>query len=146
VTDPYEYLAGYEKQLEQLQQQAAQAENAFREARAEARTPDGSVTVVVAGGQIESVRLSPKAMDLGHTALGPAILNTIRRAQADAARTMEESMRPLFGEAGQEFLHEQVQRMTSAADTEPDQPERPTRPRTVSNDDDDFSSGGPLLR
>jgi DNA-binding protein YbaB len=142
VTDPHQYLAQYENQLRDLQQQVDQAQNAFVEARAEARSSDGAVTVVAAaGGRIESLALSPKADSIGHAALATSILDTIRRAQADAAHKVEQAMGSLLGQAGQDFLHETVLKAT-----EPEQEERGTRqPRHPSEDGGD-EYGGPILR
>jgi DNA-binding protein YbaB len=141
VTDPHQYLADFENQLRDMQQQVDQVQNAFAEARAEARTADGAVTVVAAaGGRIESLTLSPKADTIPHATLASSILDTIRRAQAEVARKVEESMRPLLGQAGQEFLHESVRKAT-----EPDEEPGTTRPRRPSEGGDD-EFGGPILR
>jgi len=72
-------------------------------------------------------------------------MDTIRRAQADAARAIEESMRPILGSAGQEFLHEQIQGSVAEADPEAKTATGTERPRRTSDDDEDFY-GGPLLR
>jgi DNA-binding protein YbaB len=141
VSDPHQYLAEFESRLQTMKQQVDQVQNAFTEARAEARSPDGAVTVVAAaGGRIESLSLSPKADSISHTTLATSILDTIRRAQADAARKVEESMRPLLGQAGQDFLHEQVLKAT-----EPEAEPGTRRPEPPSErGDDEF--GGPILR
>jgi DNA-binding protein YbaB len=139
VTDPHQYVDRFEHKLQEAQRQADAIQAAFRESRSEAKSPDGAVSVAVAsGGRIESLQLAPKAMDLGHTALGRTIMDTIRRAQVDAARKMEESMRPLLGDgASMDFLRDQVEQGIVAIDPAgtamPEAPKRPTR-----GDDDDF--------
>lgn len=141
VSDPHQYLAAYENQLRDMQQQVEQVQNAFAEARAEARSPDGAVTVVAAaGGRIESLNLSAKADSIPHATLATSILETIRRAQADAARKIEETMSPLLSQASQEFLHEQVRQAA-----EPDPAPGTQRPRPPSDHGDD-EYGGPILR
>ncbi|MBP2326178.1 DNA-binding protein YbaB [Kibdelosporangium banguiense] len=141
MSDPHQYLADFENQLQSMKQQVDQVQNAFAEARAEARSADGAVTVVAAaGGRIEALSLSPKADSISHTTLATSILDTIRRAQAEAARKVEESMRPLLGQASQDFLHEQVLRAT-----DPEAEGGTKQPRPASErPDDEF--GGPILR
>jgi DNA-binding protein YbaB len=137
VTDPHQYVDRFEQQLQQAKQKADAIGAAFRESRSVAQSPDGAVAVVVAsGGRIEEIQLTPKAMDLGHTALGRTIMETLRRAQVDAARKMEETMRPLLGDgASMEFLREQVEQ--SIVRTDPAAaPETPRR-----GPDDDFDGG-----
>lgn len=149
MTDPHQYVEQFEHKLQKAQQQADAIQAAFRESRTEARSPDGAVAVAVAsGGRIESIQLAPKAMDLGHTSLGRTIMDTIRRAQVDAARKIEESMRPLLGDgASMDFLRDQVEQSIVAIDpageVTPEAPPRPKRP--APGDDDDFG-GGSVLR
>jgi DNA-binding protein YbaB len=146
MTDPHQYVANFEQQLQRVQQQADAIQAAFRESRTEVRSPDGAVTVTVAsGGRIESLQLTPKAVDLGHTALGRTIMETIRRAQVEAARKIEESMRPLLGDgASMNFLREQVEQGIAAIDPAGTvTPEPPTR-RPAPGDDDDFGNGSVL--
>lgn len=148
MTDPQQYLANFEQQLQRAQQQADAIKDAFRESRTEVRSPDGAVTITVgSGGRIESLQLTPKAIDLGHTALGRTIMETIRKAQIDAARKIEEQMRPLLGEGeGMNFLREQVEAGIAVIDpagtVEPPAP--PVTP-PATGDDDDFG-GGSVLR
>jgi DNA-binding protein YbaB len=146
VTDPHQYVERFEQQLQQAQQQADAIGAAFRESRTETRSPDGAVVVtVVSGGRIEGVQLTPKAMDLGHTALGRTIMETIRQAQVEAARKMEESMRPLLGDgATMNFLREQVEQ--SIATIDPTGAATPEPPRSTRPPSDDDFDGGSLLR
>lgn len=148
MTDPHQYLANFEQQLQQAQQQVDAIQSAFRDARTTATSPDGAVTVTVAsGGRIESLQLTPKAIDLGHAALGATIMNTIRKAQVDAARMIEETVRPVLGDGeGMSFLRDQVERGIATIDpagavTPPAERERREPPK----DDDDYY-GGTVLR
>lgn len=148
MTDPHQHLADFEQHLQRAQQQVDAIQTAFRDARTTATSPDGAVTVTVAsGGRIESLQLSPKADSLGHTALGATIMTTIRKAQVDAARMIEETVRPVLGDGeGMSFLREQVEQGIAAIDptgiaTPPADRERREPPK----DDDDYY-GGPVLR
>jgi DNA-binding protein YbaB len=144
VTDPHQYLAQYEDQLRGMQQQVDQVRNAFAEARVEMHSPDGAVTVVAAaGGRIEALSLTPKADRIGHTALAVSILDTIHRAQAEAARQIEDTMRPLLGEAGQDFLRQQV---TQAVEPDTGSNITSTNRSTKSSDGDGDFYGGSILR
>jgi DNA-binding protein YbaB len=137
VTDPHQYVDRFEQRLQEARQKANAISTAFRESRSVAQSPDGAVVVTVAsGGRIDDVQLTPKAMDLGHSALSRTIMTTLRTAQVEAARAMEESMRPLLGDgASMEFLREQVER--SIVRTDPTAaPETPRR-----GPDDDFDGG-----
>lgn len=148
VTDPQQYLANFEQQLQKAQQQADAISAAFRESRTEVRSPDGAVTITVAnGGRIESLQLTPKAIDLGHTALGRTIMDTIRKAQVEAARKIEETMRPLLGDGeSMNFLREQVEQGIATIDpagTVEPPPPTPGRPAPPV-DDNDFGNGSVL--
>lgn len=158
VGDPYQYLADYERNTERMQAQVSEAQNAFTATRAQASSPDGAVTVTVAaGGRIEGLQLTPKAMDLGHTRLGSTIIETIRRAQIDAAQQIEQAMRPVLGDgAGMDFLREQVQQSIASVDPtgelaeearqreaerSREETERADRASEQRDDDDDFGGG-----
>jgi DNA-binding protein YbaB len=150
VTDPHQYLASFEQRLQQAQEQANAIQTAFRESRTEAQSPDGSVIITVgSGGRIESLQLTPRADDLGHTALARTIMDTIRRAQVEAARKIEDTMRPLLGEGeGMAFLREQVEQGIAVIDpagTVEEQKPAPRRPAPPQGDDDDFG-GNSVLR
>ena len=100
------------------------------------------MTVVVAGGgSIESLELGPKSTQLGHEALGRLIIETIRTAQAQAARAVQESMRPLLGDGeAMSFLTEQVEAGIARADAagEPREPRRPAVQDMDLGDYDEF--------
>lgn len=147
MTDPHQYVERFEQQLQDAQRKADAIQGAFRDSRAEVRSPDGAVVVAVAsGGRIESLQLTPKAMDLGHTTLGRTIMDTIRRAQVEAARKIEESVRPLLGDGeSMRYLREQVEQGIAVIDPGAPPAEPPTAKRPAKRDDDDFE-GGTFLR
>ncbi|MDT7789280.1 MAG: hypothetical protein QOF58_7699, partial [Pseudonocardiales bacterium] len=150
MTDPHQYLASFEQRLQQVQEQANAIQTAFKESRTEAQSPDGSVIITVgSGGRIESLQLTPRADDLGHNALARTIMDTIRRAQVEAARKIEETMRPILGDGeGMAFLHEQIEQGIAVIDpagTVEEPPPPPSRPTAPRSDDDDFG-GNSVLR
>lgn len=150
MTDPHQYLANFELRLQQAQEQANAIQTAFRESRTKAQSPDGSVIITVgSGGRIESLQLTPRADDLGHNALARTIMDTIRRAQVEAARKIEDTMRPLLGDGeGMAFLHEQIQQGIAVIDpagTVEEPPPAAGRPAPPHGDDDDFG-GNSVLR
>ncbi|RCW45075.1 DNA-binding protein YbaB [Halopolyspora algeriensis] len=121
--DPYQFLADFENKTTRMQQQLERSQEALAGASSRATSDDGTVTVTVAGGgSIESLELGPKAMELGHTKLASTIMATIRRAQQQAAREVQESMRPLLGDGeAMNFLGEQVE--AGIARLQPDEEE-----------------------
>ncbi|MEU7481804.1 YbaB/EbfC family nucleoid-associated protein [Lentzea sp. NPDC042327] len=147
MTDPYEYLASFEQRLAQAQEQATAIQTAFRDSRTEAHSPDGSVAVTVgSGGRIESLHLTPRADDLGHTTLARTIMDTIRRAQVEAARKIETTLQPVLGDGeGMAFLREQIDRGIAVIDPAGTVSEPPGRPAPPQGDDDDFG-GNSVLR
>ena len=97
-----------------MQARGEQVHAALQRATGRAVSPDGAVTVVVGtGGRVEEIQLSPRIRDISHTALGPVIVDTIHRAQADLGRAVEESMQPILGEGeAMQFLREQLAQAT----------------------------------
>lgn len=100
-----------------MQEQLEQSQEAMANARGEVTSEDGTVTVAVAGGgSFQSIDLTPKSLELGHTKLASTITATIHKAQSEAARAVQESMRPLLGDGdAMSFLGEQVGRDREAA-------------------------------
>lgn len=128
MQDPFRFLEEFEGKANRLQEQLEQSQAALAESSSEVSSSDGAVTVTVAGGgSIRSLDLTPKAMELGRTKLASTIMETIHKAQAQAARDVQESMRPLLGEGeAMSFLTEQVEagiaRMQPDEDPQGDQP------------------------
>lgn len=146
--DPHRYLEDFEKKAEQLQRQLEASQEAMHNARGQATSPDGSVEVSAGiGGAIEELRLTPKAMQLGHDALGRLIIDTIRTAQAQAAQAAQESMRPMLGDGeAMNFLSEQVESGIAKADaagTPQEQSRRPAAPSIELDEYDEFDDWNP---
>ncbi len=112
--DPHAWLEQYGHRLEEMKARGEQVQAVLQRATGRAVSPDGAVTVVVGtGGRAEEIQLSPRIRDISHTALGPAIVDTIRRAQTDLGRAVEESVRPILGEGEtMQFLREQITEAT----------------------------------
>lgn len=151
LSDAHQRLEDYTRRVAEIQQRAEQAQEQIRGARARAGSPDGTVTVVLApGGRLESLKLSPEAMRLGHEQLAAAITRTIRSAHEDAAAQTQAALLPLLGETdAMEFLREQV---NSAIADDPALVEDETTPQTEDggsrhdDEDDDHFDGGSFLR
>lgn len=144
--DPYRFLEDFERRTNQVQEQLEQSQEALAGARSEATSPDGAVSVTVAGGgSIESLKLSPNAMRQGHDELGRAIIETIRTAQAQAARAVQESMRPLLGDGeAMSFLTEQVEAGIAQRNAAGEAPSSPRRSGVEDIElDDDFDDWEP---
>ncbi|MDG3009013.1 YbaB/EbfC family nucleoid-associated protein [Rhodococcus sp. D2-41] len=63
--------------------------------RVRGSSPNGELGVVVdARGAVTDIRLSPQALRLGDDRWGRLMLQTIQRAQADAARQAEVAAKP----------------------------------------------------
>lgn len=71
-----------------------QARVAAIQARAVSRNGELGVTVD-AQGRVSDVRLTPRALELGDVRLGHLLVETLQRAQADAAKQVEEAWQPL---------------------------------------------------
>lgn len=127
--DPYQFLEDFERKASEMQQQLEQSQEAMANARSEASSDDGTVTVTVAGGgSIQSIDLTPKALELGHTKLASTIMSTIHKAQAQAAREVQESMRPLLGDGdAMSFLGEQVEAGIARLQPEEESEQAPRR-------------------
>ena len=116
VPDPHAWLQQYGQRLEEMKARGEQVRTALQRATGRAVSPDGAVTVVVgADGRVDSIQLSPRIRDISHTALGPAIVETIHRAQADLGRVVEETVQPILGKGeAMQFLREQIAQATSS--------------------------------
>jgi DNA-binding protein YbaB len=85
--------------LEDWQRKSTAVRAALAQLKANAVSRDGAVSVTVdAKGHLLGIRLTPQATRLGEIGLASVLLDTIRRAETDAARLTEEVMRPLTGD------------------------------------------------
>ncbi|PXY27536.1 hypothetical protein BAY60_14075 [Prauserella muralis] len=167
-----QWLADYTRRVGDIQRRAEEAQEQIKTLRAQATSPDGSVSVVLApGGRLEKLDLTQRALELGPQRLATAITQTIQAAHADAAAQTQNAIMPLVGESdAMEFLRDQIgtalpdepesEQDTGphtaqghnppAAPPPPARPQtppqaRPQRPRPDDNDDDE-PFGGSILR
>lgn len=144
------WLADYTTKVAEIQRRAEATQEQIKSLRAQAVSPDGSVSVVLApGGRLEKLELTPRALDLGHQRLAATIMQTIQAAHADAAAQTQDALLPLVGESdAMEFLRDQV---GSALEEEPEAAQ-PTDDRARGradrsrHRDDDEPFGGSILR
>lgn len=144
-------LEDYTRRVAEIQRRAEQVQEQIKSARARSTSPDGIVTVVLApGGRLESLKLSPEAMRLGHEQLAATITQTIRSAHEDAAAQTQEALLPLVGESdAMDFLRDQIN-SAMADDPGAAQGEETARagedPPARPDEDDDYFDGGSFLR
>jgi DNA-binding protein YbaB len=173
MADAERWLADYTRKVGEIQRRAEQTQEQIKNLRARAASQDGTVSVVLApGGRLESLTLTPRAMELGHQRLAATITQTIQAAHADAAAQTQDALRPLVGESdAMEFLRDQVdsaladdpaatagdsgrqedggagQVPRSATEQQPGRPVPPTRaPRRPGGGDGDEPFGGSIMR
>lgn len=150
-----EWLADYTRRVGDIQRRAEQTQEQIKSLRARAASPDGSVSVVLApGGRLEELRLSPRALELGHQRLAATITQTVQAAHAEAAAQTQEALLPLVGESdAMDFLRDQI----GAAMDEEEDDQSPAASGTAEertrggrararDDDDDEPFGGSILR
>lgn len=129
-------MASAEAKLQQamraFEEQAARAatlKDRIAELKGSARNTDGSVTVTVApSGAVLGLQLSPEAVRRTHVQLQQEILDTIRRATEQAARAMEETVRPVLGDRYEQF---QQALSAHAGPVEPLGPTAPPPPESM---------------
>lgn len=93
-----ERQAGSRDRIRKVQQRAQQAKATLDNERAEATSPDHSVTVTVnPAGTLVDLHLAEVAGKLPLRTLEQTILRTYRQASAQAVRRTEEVMRDLVG-------------------------------------------------
>jgi DNA-binding protein YbaB len=131
-----DWLDAYTRKVAVLAQRAEQVQADLKSIRAQASSPDETITVVLApGGRVESIELSEQAMAHGHRRLGTMIAETIRAAHNQTLDRTRETMAPLLGDSpAMEFLDGHL--AASRADPPDVDPEKGQHSRT--RDDDDF--------
>ncbi len=100
-----EWLRGAEEQSERALEEAADLRTVVSTTRGSARSADGLVSAVVApGGALVSLELDERVMTGTALQLQQSVVDTIRRASADAAAQLEAAVRPIVGERYDEAL------------------------------------------
>jgi DNA-binding protein YbaB len=88
-----------DKQVREMQEKAAALTEAFADSAATVSSRDGSVTVTVTpNGGLRGLELGHRACDLGPARLTAAIMETVRTAQRQTARSVADSFVAINGE------------------------------------------------
>lgn len=109
-SESQEWLADYMRRIGDIQQRAEQTQEEIKNLRAQASSPDETVSVELApGGRLEELHLTAQALELGPRRLADVIKQTVHAAHADAARQTQQAMEPLVGQSdAMEFLRDQL--------------------------------------
>ncbi|ROP40239.1 YbaB/EbfC DNA-binding family protein [Saccharothrix texasensis] len=99
-------IADLETRARHLAERSRELRDRIRRAQATQRSPDGAVTATVApNGSLRHIEFSPDAGRLSHARLGEVVMDTVRRAQEQAARQAAAVVEPQFGgTAAMDFL------------------------------------------
>lgn len=91
-------IADLEARARDLAERSREVRDRIRRAQATQRSPDGVVTATVApNGSLRHIEFSPKAAQFSPARLGEVVLETVRRAQEQAARQVVAAVEPEFG-------------------------------------------------
>jgi hypothetical protein len=127
VSSADEWLRGAEEQNERALEEAADLRTVVSTTRGSARSADGLVSAVVApGGALVSLELDERVMTGTALQLQQSVVDTIRRASADAAAQLTAAVRPIVGDRYDEAL--------AAAQSE--MPDIPGLPERADDDED----------
>jgi DNA-binding protein YbaB len=130
VSSAEQWLRQLEEHNDEALAEAAGLRTVVATTQGTARSADGLVSAVVApGGALVSLELDERVMERTALSLRDAIVDTIRRASADAAAQLEQAVRPIIGDRYDEALQ-------AAGAEMPDLPELSGRPSTEDSDDD----------
>lgn len=95
--EDFQYLL--DKQVREMREKAAALAEGMAESAATVRSRDGSVTVTVEpNGGLRNLELGHRACELGSARLTAAIMETVRTAQQQAARSTAEMFATINGE------------------------------------------------
>lgn len=145
LDDAQRWVQDYTRRVQDIQRRAEEVQEQINSTRAQASSPDGTVSVVLApGGRLEKLDLTPDAMRLGHDRLADTIMQTVRSAHASAAAQTQDALRPLVGESdAMDFLREHI---SASFDTEGDGPDGARNQQDDDVDDDDEGFNRPFTR
>lgn len=91
-------IADLETRARELAERSREVRDRIRRAQATQRSPDGVVTATVApNGSLRHIEFSPAAGEFPPARLGEVVLETVRRAQEQAAREVVAAVEPQFG-------------------------------------------------
>lgn len=127
MTGP-EYVQNYRERLDEIKQRADGAANSLSGITASASSSDEAVSVTVnPNGGIEDLQLGKATERMSAEQLRKLIMDTMRQAQAEAGKKVEEAMRPLLGESeGMDLLRSHMAKPPET-DEEPEAPVNPSQ-------------------
>ncbi|GAB2819053.1 YbaB/EbfC family nucleoid-associated protein [Lentzea nigeriaca] len=152
--NPEQMIADLESKAQQLQQRSQQMQEQIQHASSTVTSPNEAVTVRVApNGALQHIEFSPTAMRLTHVQLSQLVMQTVQKAQVQAAEQVASIVEPEFGGTeAMDFLRsfipqqeeeeppapqEDGQVMREVSWNGPAQKPAPPRPRPTQGDDED---------
>ncbi|TDD85657.1 YbaB/EbfC family DNA-binding protein [Saccharopolyspora karakumensis] len=130
---PEQWLASMQARADEMVRQSQEIQQSLQEMSETAAEPDGAVAVTVsANGALKDLHIDKRALHRGPDRLKDTILQLAGQAQAKVAGRVVDTVEPVAGSAGLDFLRTQL-----PADPEAAEP-RPARPA-----DDDFDDEPP---
>ena len=159
--NPERMIADLESKAQQLQQRSQQMQEQIQHASSTVTAPNEAVTVRVApNGALQHIEFSPTAMRLTHVQLSQLVMQTVQKAQVQAAEQVASIVEPEFGgteamdflrsfipqqeEEQQPLPQEDGQVMREVSWNGPAQ--KPAAPRRQPTQDDDEDGFGSVLR
>ncbi|SDL53766.1 Conserved DNA-binding protein YbaB [Lentzea albidocapillata subsp. violacea] len=160
--NPEQMIADLESKAQQLQQRSHQMQEQIQHAGSTITSPNEAVTVKIApNGALQHIEFSPVAMRLTHVQLSQLVMQTVQKAQIQAAEQVASIVEPEFGGTeAMDFLRsfipqpeeeepppppEEGQVMREVSWNDPAQKPAP-RPRPQRPADDDEDGFGSVLR
>lgn len=96
--NPEQMIADLESKAQQLQQRSQQMQEQIQHASSTVTSPNEAVTVRVApNGALQHIEFSPVATRLTHVQLGQLVMQTVQKAQVQAAEQVASIVEPEFG-------------------------------------------------
>ncbi|MCR3753540.1 YbaB/EbfC family nucleoid-associated protein [Lentzea californiensis] len=155
--NPGQMIADLESKAQQLQQRSQQMQEQIQHASSTVTSPNEAVTVQVApNGALQHIEFSPTAMRLTHVQLSQLVMQTVQKAQIQAAEQVASIVEPEFGGTeAMDFLRSFIpqpeeeeappppaegQVMREVSWNEPAQKPRPKPQRPADDDEDGFGS------
>ncbi|MGZ3142714.1 YbaB/EbfC family nucleoid-associated protein [Lentzea chajnantorensis] len=96
--NPERMIADLESRAQQLQHRSQQMQEQIQQASSTVTSPNEAVTVRVApNGALQHIEFSPAATRLTHVQLGQLVMQTVQKAQVQAAEQVASIVEPEFG-------------------------------------------------
>ncbi|MET9625896.1 YbaB/EbfC family nucleoid-associated protein [Lentzea sp. NPDC006480] len=96
--NPEQMIADLESKAQQLRQRSQQMQDQIQHASSTVTSPNEAVTVRVApNGALQHIEFSPTATRLTHVQLSQLVMQTVQKAQVQAAEQVASIVEPEFG-------------------------------------------------